>query len=302
MKKIMTFIMAVLMICTMTSGCTQNADDYDYKEAYDRLYTQVENKNDLLEGIDGIQDSALKKFDGELCVCLGDYVLGAIDPPEDYATVIAEETGLQTVNAGIASSWISAHANLELDTFSLYRLADAIATGDWTLQDAAVASLPLANSATHYQALKGVDWTQADIITIGMGQLDISGSAVLDDPAAPKSTSTVLGALRYSIERILAAYPHIKIMILTPTYRYLTDKGVGCDQTTFGEHTYGEYTDGIISVAREYNLPYVDLYRSLGINSINYAYYTVEGDGALLNTQGTQRLGKRVADALLLEF
>ena len=243
-----------------------------------------------------------QSFPRTSCVCLGDSLLGGFAEPNDYATVIANETGMTTVNCGIANSRMAAHSDPGRDAFSFYRLADAIATGDWSLQDANVSSLAADLVVKRYNDLKAVDWKTVDIVTIAFGTMDINGQVAIDDPEDPTSTATMLGALRYSLDRILTAYPHLKVMVLTPTYRYFVDEGKSCEELLFGGHRYDEYIDGIIAVSRQYNLPYVDLYRTLGFNSITRSYYYDSNDGAHPNMNGRVRMGERIANAILIEF
>ncbi len=301
MKRLITAFLIILMLSGTLTGCVVSTNEgYSYKDGYERM-----SKNVVEYGyaIEDLERNVVRKFtDGEICVCLGDSILGINDPPADYATVIAEETGLETVNAGISGVRISQNPNAGMDAFSLYRLADAIVTGDWSLQDANVSSLPLRNTVNRYEALKAVDWSKVSVVTMGFGTMDISGAAVIDDPADPKSTNTVAGALRYSLDRILTAYPHLKVMLLTPIYRHLTDEDKGCDEVLFGSYSYDDYCDAIISVAEEYKLPYVDLYRTLGINSVTRSYYFNPDDGTHPNDKGIKRIGVRVANSILLEF
>ena len=301
MKRLITAVLALILLVGVLSGCSiGSSETYNYKDGYDRLYKDVVEHEYAIEDL---ERTTVKKFsDGEICVCLGDSVLGGYVPPADYGTVIAEETGLEVINGGISGARMSAHPTASLDAFSMYRIADAIATGDWSLQDANVAELPVSRSADRYAALKAVDWSKADIVTIGFGTMDINGHVAIDDPDDPKATDTVLGALRYSLDRILTAYPHLKIMVLTPTYRYLIDQEKGCDEVLFGGNTYDDYADGLISVAKEYKIPYVDLYRSIGFNSATRSYYFNSNDGTHPNERGIKRIGERIANSILLEF
>ncbi len=301
MKRVVAVLTFLVVLTGVLCSCsTADTQVYNYKDGYDRLYKDVVEHDYALEELN---DNTLRKFSkDDICVCLGDSLLGGFEAPNDYATVIANETGMTTVNCGIANSRMAAHSEPGRDAFSFYRLADAIATGDWSLQDANVSSLAAELVIRRYNDLKAVDWENVDVVTIAFGTMDINGQVAIDDPADPVSTATLMGALRYSLNRILTAYPHLKVMIVTPTYRYFIDEGKSCEELLFGGHRYEEYIDGIITVARQYNLPYVDLYRTLGFNSITRSYYYDSNDGAHPNMKGRTRMGERIANAILLEF
>ncbi len=301
MKKITSLLLALLCLLSVLTGCNVGqSEGYDYKESYDRLYQSVMEHGYAIEDL---EKNAVGKFtEGEVCVCFGDSLLGMPEAPEDYASVIAAETGLTTVNAGIGGASIAKNPNEAYDAFSLCRLVNAIVTGDWTLQDARVAELPLANSASRLAALKEVDWSKVSVVTLGMGLNDINDGYVIENTAEAKDITTVKGALRYSIETLLTKYPHLKIMVLTPTYRYMYNSNVGCDEILYNGNSYEQYIDAVISVAEEYNLPYLDLYRTIGFNYYNFKYYYLEGDGTHLNSKGNTRLGKRIASEIMREF
>lgn len=301
MKKVIAIVMAFITLLCVFAGCssTESTSNFDYKESYERLYKDVVEYGYAIEELN---KNAVTNHSGEVCVCLGDSITGGFEPPSDYTTVIANKTGITTVNAGFGGVRISSHPYPEIDAFSLYRLADAIATDTWTLQDENISKLPLENSAARYAALRAVNWSEVDYITIAYGSMDISGQVQMDNEYDPKSVNTVLGALRYSLERIQSTYPHIKILVLTPIYRYWIDEAKDSDQMVFAGHSYTDYIDGIISVAEEYKIPYVDMYRTLGINSVNRLYYFNENDGVHPNANGLTRMGERIASALESEF
>lgn len=301
MKKITSLLLALLCLVTALAGCgISQSEGYDYKDSYDRLYQSVMEHGYAIEALE--KGTADKFEEGEICVCFGDSLLGMPEAPEDYASVIAAETGLTTVNAGFGAASIAKNPNEAYDMFSLCRLVNAVVTGDWTLQDSKVAELPLANSAERLAALKEVDWSKVSVVTLGMGLNDINDGYVIDNPEEIKDITTVMGALRYSIETLLTNYPHLKIMVLTPTYRYMYNSNVGCDEILYNGSTYEEYIDAVISVAEEYKLPYIDLYRTIGFNAYNFKYYYLEGDGTHLNSKGNERIGKRIANEILYQF
>ncbi|MBR6513804.1 MAG: hypothetical protein IKT46_03110 [Clostridia bacterium] len=301
MKKIISMILAVLILTALLCACsTDTGDGFDYKSGYEKLSQTLIEQEYVIEEL---KNSSANRFpEGTVCVCFGDSVLGKPKDPADYASVIAEKTGLETVNAGIGGASIAQNPNQAYDAFSLYRLVDAIVSQDWTLQDQNIASIEFASAATRYEALKAVDWSKVSIVTIGMGLNDIQNGYAIDNAENARDTATVKGALRYSIEKLVKAYPNLEIMVLTPTYRYMINADKGCNELTYNGNTYTQYIDAVISVAKEYNLPYVDLYRNMGVSSINYKCFYLEGEGTHFNNKGNEKIGKMVANQLLLYF
>lgn len=241
------------------------------------------------------------RHDGKVCVCFGDSITGNMAAPNDYPSVLAAETGMTVINGGFGGCRMGYHPNVEYDAFSMYRLADAVATGDWTLQQTHVASIASVNKDAHLEALMAVNWSEVDFITIAYGTNDTNGNAI-DIAESPMSTRTVLGALRYSIERILTAHPHIKLLILTPIYRYWNDEDIDSDEKLIDGKHFVDYGDGMIEVAKAYKIPAVDMYRTLGFNAITRSYYFPATDGTHPNANGQKVIGGKIAARLLAEY
>jgi len=171
-------------------------------------------------------------LEGKVCVCFGDSITANMQPPNDYPTILAKETGMKVYNLGVGGTRMSVHPESDYGAFSFFHIADSIVTNDYKLQKKAKKSETISYIAeTKYNALKSIDWSKVDYITICYGANDIKEwSNPMDDPNNPKSTDTFIGALRYSIERIQMEYPHIKIIIMTPLFRYWSDTGEYSDE------------------------------------------------------------------------
>lgn len=249
---------------------------------------------------DGVKKS---RHDGKTLVCFGDSVTSSGNLKTDYPSVIAKETGMTVINAGFGGCRMATGGTERLVPFSMNALASAISSGDWGAQDSNIGNYTNdTKAAEHLAELKTVDWSAVDFITIAYGTNDIANSVVIDDESNPKSTATVLGALRYSLDTILTAYPHIKVLILTPIYRYWEGENIDSDEKTFSGKHFTDFVDGLLSVAKEYKIPAVDMYRTLGFNSLNRSYYFPSNDGTHPNEYGREVMGCKVAVRLLAEY
>ena len=255
-----------------------------------------------------LNESALKILSplyGKTIVNFGDSIYGKRRPPNDISTELAKLTGATVHNCGFTGCMMKIHFNAAYTPFSMCSLADAIVTGDWTGQDASVANMS-ANGIPDYfpetiALLKGLDFSGVDVITIAYGTNDfVNGGGKLDNPDNPTDTDYFAGALRYSVERLLTAYPHLKIYICSPTYRFWNEDGVFSDSDSRVQHNL-KLTDFVTKtreVSEEYHLPYIDCYYSLGFNKFNRGMYFSEADGTHPNTQGCHLIAKHVAGAL----
>lgn len=250
------------------------------------------------------QSKPLKsRHEGKTCVCFGDSIVGNMASPNDYPTVLGKETGMTVINAGFGGCRMSASTDTVYNAYSMVKLADAIAIGDWSEQENGLSSVTISHYAPHIASLKKVDWSKIDFITIGYGTNDIANFVNVDNEENPLDTTTVLGGLRYALTTILTAYPNIKILILTPIYRYFNEEGLDSDEKEFyGQRTFTTWTDGILEVAKEFKVPGVDMYRTLGFNKLTRGYYYPDNDGTHPNALGLKVMAGKIAGKLLSEY
>jgi len=248
----------------------------------------------------------------EKLVCFGDSITGLfLDPLRDYPNLISQSLSLDVYNVGFGGCRMSTHPSTALyDNFSMYRLADAIATGDFTLQDAAI--LNTAEEASHIRldTLKSIDFNTIDYITIAYGTNDWSGGTgvrpPIDNPENLYDITTFNGAARYSVKRIHETYPHLKIMFITPFYQW--DITTGLDSEGGWRPTYNpnysklDYINALIKVGNEEKIPVIDMYRTLGINKYNREFYIPSTDGTHPNEKGMALIADRAVGELVRHF
>ncbi len=250
-------------------------------------------------------DGRGKPLAGKTVVCFGDSLFGMHTGETSAPAYVAERTGATVHNAGFGGCRMSLHPYTGYKEFSMHALADAIASNDWSAQDAA-ASGGSANFPDQLALLKEIDFAEVDAIVIHYGTNDFtSGSAVsIDNENDLLDTATLCGALRYSIETLLAAYPHLRIFVSLPAFRYWTaDDGSVTypdSYTNVGGDKLTDFADALASVAKEYCLPVIDCYHGLGINKLNATAFL--SDGVHHNLEGRKRFGSYIGSRLAAEF
>ena len=232
-----------------------------------------------------------KPLAGKTIVCFGDSLFGMYRGDTSAPAFVAETTGANVYNVGFGGCRMATHPTTGYAAFSMWALADAVATGTWTAQDAQ------ASSGSSYfpdqlAILKGIDFSKVDYAVIHYGTNDFGGSVAIGSSSPASDHSTLCGALRYSIEALLTAYPKLRIFISLPVYRFWTENNV----TTYAEtyqnsqnKTLPDYIEAMKDVAKEYNLPVIDGYGGMGINRINAAQFL--SDGTHHNETGRRRFG-----------
>lgn len=240
---------------------------------------------------------------GKTIANFGDSVFGNKRPPNDISTALADITGATVYNLGFGGCRMSQH-NANWDAFSMYRLADAIATGDFSIQNAVdvdnVSGMPSYFKETR-TLLESIDFSEVDIITIAYGTNDFTASVALDNANNPKDTTTFCGALRYSLETILTAYPQLHIFVCTPTWRFWLDNGTflyDSDTHEINGKLLTDFVESVKTVSNAYHVKSIDNYYDLGINQYNRSHWFPTGDGTHHNKDGGVLIAQHMATEL----
>lgn len=228
-------------------------------------------------------------------VVFGDSLIGMTRDQTSVTAYAAAYTGATVYNVGFGGCRMSTHPTSGYAAFSMWALAYAVANNTWTTQDAQAAS-GADYFADQLAVLKGIDFADVDAIVIHYGTNDFAANVTIDDTTDDESTSTVCGALRYSIQQLIAAYPQLKIYIPLPLYRVWSNTGAETYTNSIGK-TLPEYNAAIQAVAAEYNLPVIDGYGRLGINKFNDATYS--SDGTHLTDLGRRAFGELIGGCLI---
>lgn len=228
-------------------------------------------------------------------VVFGDSLIGLTRDQTSVTAYAAAYTGATVYNVGFGGCRMSTHPTSGYAAFSMWALADAITTNTWTTQDAQASS-----GADYFPEqlalLKSIDFSTVDEIVIHYGTNDFAANVQIDDSSNTTSTSTVCGALRYSIQKILGAYPKIKIFVSLPIYRMWNSVGAETYTNSLGKKL-PEYNVTMQTVAAEFNLPVIDGYGRLGINKFNDA--TFSSDGTHLTDLGRRAFGELIGGCLI---
>jgi lysophospholipase L1-like esterase len=218
-----------------------------------------------------------------------------------YPEQVAQMTGATTYDCSFGGATMSFHPDANYNALSMTKLADAIATGDWTIQDTAIANLKATgdDNTTNYNTLKSISWATMDAITINYGTNDFGNGVAIGD-VNTVNLQTFAYAVRYVIEKILTAHPHLKIYFVTPIYRYswgMTNTDSDSKPRSDGGLYLYNYTDKILEVAKKYHVPALDLYNRSGINLLTKDYYL--SDGTHCTPKGYTLIADKISKFLL---
>lgn len=265
----------------------------------------IPDKSVTLETIGDDSAPVIAPLLGKTVANFGDSIFGNARPPVDVSTYIADNTGATVYNCAFGGCRMGVHTG-HWDAFSMYRLADAIANNDYSLQDEALGYDDRTSYAEEPLAeIKSIDFSSLDILTIAYGANDFTGNNAVDNAENPLDTNTFCGAFRYSVETLLTALPNLRIFVLLPTWRFWVDADNNNayveDTSTYTNSlgkTLAEYSEALAEAAKGYNLPVIDNYTELGINKFNRYQYFNANDGAHHAENGRKLLAKHIAAKL----
>lgn len=214
-------------------------------------------------------------------VALGDSFTGMYGYDTSYPEMICRLSDeIDSINCGFSGSLATNYRigeEVPMNSFSFHRIADAIATGDWTAQDTAVESITTAWYEEHLTRLKSIDFSKVDYLTVLYGTNDWLFGRKLDHVDGDSKANCIKDAISYGVQTIQEKYPNLKIIVMSP---YFFGKQVDEDGSVVANSSgvYGkEMSDGIEETAQELGLPTLNLYY-LGVNKFNYSYYTTDGN------------------------
>lgn len=190
-------------------------------------------------------DAAPKNPEDMIIACFGNAPFADdADESTNLASLIAKKTGATVYNFAFEGSYLSCKEAI-LDTasndlFSLYWLTTIFAADNDTIVNACFSQredMDIERKAK-LSLLQNLDFNTVDVIAImydGSDYLDERGMYNRDDST---NICHFGGALEASIDLIKEKFPHIQVIVLSPTYAYgLEEDGTLVDSTL---KTYGD--------------------------------------------------------------
>lgn len=246
--------------------------------------------------------------DGELNVlCLGNHPFSdERDSDTNVCNMVAELTDANVYNCSFPSSTLSAHdatynASAYLfDAFSFYHVTKALCTGDMTIYDEFKNALPVIPEGIPdpHEILSGIDMNKIDIIAIMYDGMDYLDARRVNDDEDPMNVSTYLGSFNTAIDMLQETYPHIRIIVMSPTYCFgvLSDGSyISSDIQSYGNEFLSTFSIKLSEASYQQSVSFVDnLYGTIHENiAEDYLLNNLH-----LNEDGRRLVAERLADAI----
>lgn len=163
-----------------------------------------------IENINPYKDTMAKKI-----VNLGDSIFGNNDSETGISHLLSDILKCTVYNCAFGGTRAIRRSDnpTGYEEFDFSSLVDSIISGDFTAQETALTDYGSSMSSVfpdRLQRLKNIDFNKADIVTLNYGTNDYGGYYVKNN---------YIEGYTEAISKLQEAYPHIKVILITPTYR-----------------------------------------------------------------------------------
>lgn len=240
-------------------------------------------------------------LNGKNIVCFGD----SLTEFGDYTGKISELTGANVINVGFGGCRMAKSPEgsnrFIYNEMSMVGISETLNSGNFTALENAAEVLKNDHNDDNTAAVsrfKNTDFNNVDYITIFYGTNDWNGDIPIGS-ADSVDAFDFNGAINKSVENILTKYPHIRILLLTPTWRARKDVGDGLE-TDNNPNPSGvymiDYVEAIEERAKSHKIPSFNMYTQSGINIYTSEYY--QKDGLHLTDKGDELISRIISHEL----
>ena len=231
------------------------------------------------------------------------------DSENGVVNMIAKATGAKTYNCSVAGSYLAAQSETlkytesGLDVYNFYWLALYLSLDryldyfDWLESSPDANVLPETKQLR--ETLDTIDMNTVDTIAIMYDGSDYLAGNLMSNPDLEDDVMSFTGNLRAGLRILRAKYPHVRIIVLSPTYAFGVDENgnyVSSDQKVYGSG----------ATLSSYVLQECETAVTEYVSFVDNIYGTFNEDEAMeylkdnlhLNQKGRELLVKRFVSAL----
>lgn len=283
----LVIILAIIIFCIIRVLVWNKGKDYHFEGAGDPSNLASESEDYFV-----VMDQTLlegREDDGELHILfLGDDIFTYGDNAQSIPNQVAAATDATVYNCAFPGSTLSlsgpafTESNCN-DVFSFYMLSLCINANDFSFIDYYKASAGIYDSSfeSTIEQLKSVDFNKIDVIFLGYGTYDYLNGHMTTDVTNPIAANAVTGSLNAGISAIQQLYPHIRFVLMSPTFCYY-DEGDGtltqADIRRVGStnETLGGYIVAMKAMCVELNISFLDNYFGIPLNAETAQQYLAD--------------------------
>ncbi len=261
---------------------------------------------DMIVPLDSSDNSKKEKDDDLHILFIGNGSLAENkDSETNMANIVKAKTGATVYNCAIPGSFVTMfnpryENTFPRDAYSFYYLSTLFTLNNTETIQWAEEDLPDLEEDTKQslETLQSIDYDKIDVLCIYYDSADYleQRSLRVDETDAPAANFE--GALRSGLSLIRETFPHIRIIVMSPTYAYVKDKD-GNYSSAFSKDLLktplGDYIIIEQLVCQEFRVSFVDNFYGTIYEEIADDYLQ---DNVLLNPKGNELVADRFLYAL----
>ena len=222
-------------------------------------------------------------------------------------SLVGQMTDATVYNCSVADSHLAASqetflANEDpMDAFNLYWLTTLITLQNTEIYESAFDAMGdavPADARYAYDTLSTLDFQNVDVLAIMYDASDYLEERPLYNVMNTTDIQTYAGNMDASLELLCNAFPHLRIIVMSPTYAYYVDENgdyISSDIHKSTGFSLSTYAGNLERIAYLHSVSYLDnIYGT--VNELNADDYLE--DHLHLNTAGRRRLAERFVYAL----
>lgn len=212
-------------------------------------------------------------------LCLGDSIFGEDD---DITSALGILSGANVINGAVGGTRATDRGGGHgFSDFDGVNLIEALCTNTWTDQDAGADAIK--DTYTWITAklalLKSIDMSEVDMITFNWATNDYTASVAMAD---------IVSAHNTIIDTILTYYPTVRIVVVSPIWRYFDQPSdnKNADNFAYNVNTLKEISNAIVENAHDQRITVFDAYKNMPLNYKTASSYYNSGSDVHLNATG----------------
>lgn len=272
--------------------------DFDDRELIEVLDNMINVPADRRQDTDGVRT----------VVVLGNSPFSdERDSDDGVINLVSRMTDAAIYNCSVANSHLAAARETFLagedpmDAFNLYWLTTLITLHNTAIyEDAfdAMGDAVPADARYAYDTLSTLDFQNVDVLAIMYDAADYLEERPLYNVENTTDIQTFAGNLDASLELLCSTFPHLRIIVMSPTYAYYVDedgKYISSDIHKSTGYSLSTYAGNLERIAYLHSVSYLDnIYGT--VNEENAGDYLT--DHLHLNAAGRKKLAERFVYAL----
>lgn len=270
-------------------------DDNDFIEVLDNMINVPANQRQDTDGVRTVVLLGNSPFSDDR------------DSADSVVSLISQMTDATIYNCSVANSHLAASQETFLaetdpmDAFNLYWLTTLITlqnTGIYENAFAAMGETVPADARYAYDTLSTLDFQNVDVLAIMYDASDYLEERPLYNMLNTTDIQTFAGNMDASLDLLRDAFPHLRIIVMSPTYAYYVDENgdyISSDIHKSTGFSLSTYAGNLEQISYYHSVSYLDnIYGT--VNEENAPDYLT--DHLHLNAAGRQRLAERFVYAL----